>query len=147
MRSLNLVHPPLPAGINKKVPRGGTTVGGHYIPAGVSLQVPHWPAYHNSRNFADADRFVPERWLGANPRYAADNKDVFQPFGVGSHNCLGRPLAFMEMHMILARLLWNFDMELLPESLRWNQQRVFLLYEKPPLNIVMTPVQRPTEED
>jgi cytochrome P450 len=113
----------------------------------VSLQVPHWPAYHNSRNFVDASRFVPERWLGLDPRYNADNKEVFQPFSMGSHNCIGRPLAFMEMHMILARLLWNFDMQLMPESEDWNRQRVFLLYEKRPLNVILTPVRRLAEEE
>jgi cytochrome P450 len=85
---------------------------------------------------------VPERWLCSDPRYEADNKAVFQPFAMGSHNCIGRPLAFMEMHMVLARLLWNFDIELMPESAEWNQQRVFLLYEKRPLNVVFTTVKR-----
>lgn len=39
-------------------------------------------AYHSSRNFRDADRFVPERWLD-DPRYGNDNKTVLQPFSFG----------------------------------------------------------------
>jgi hypothetical protein len=35
--------------------------------------------------------------------------------------------------MILARVLWNFDMELCAESSGWEEQRSFLLWEKKPL--------------
>lgn len=44
--------------------------------------------YH-SHQFKDPFQFHPERWLG-DPAFASDNKDAFQPFHVGSRNCLGR---------------------------------------------------------
>lgn len=42
-------------------------------------------------------------------------------------------LANHEMRIILAKLLWNFDFELCEESRSWINQKVYLLWDKPPL--------------
>lgn len=151
------IQPPLPAGINRVTRPEGAVIDGRFVAGGTNVQVPHWACYHNSRNFRDADDFVPERWLAgsgsgsgsgapgdedAASRYADDNRPVFQPFSVGNRNCLGRTLAITETRLILTRLLWNFDMELMPESRDWARQKTFMLYEKKPLMIKMTPVRR-----
>lgn len=40
------------------------------------------------------------------------------------------------MRMVMARLLWNFDIELQDEKLDWvTHQRVYMVYEKGPLMI------------
>lgn len=52
-------------------------------------------------------------------------------------------LAYAEMRVILTRLLWRFDLELLPESRNWMDQRVFFLWDKPTLMVKITPAQRP----
>jgi len=144
------IHPPLPAGINRVTRPEGAVIDGRFVAGGTNVQVPHWACYHNSRNFNDADDFVPERWLddgkggceeGAE-KYATDNKAVFQPFSFGNRNCLGRTLAITETRLILTRLLWNFDFELMPESQNWAYQKVFMLYEKKPLMVKMTPARR-----
>ena len=44
-------------------------------------------------------------------------------------------LANHEMRIILAKLLWNFDFELRPESENWIDQKVYLLWVKPPLMV------------
>ena len=35
-----------------------------------------------------------------------------------------------EMRAILARVLWHFDISLCEESARWNEQKVFILWDK-----------------
>ncbi|PSR88813.1 cytochrome P450 [Coniella lustricola] len=133
------MHPPLPAGINRTVSSGGAFIDDQLVPEGTILQVPHWAAFHLEANFQDPLVFVPERWLEACPaRYINDNRDVFQPFSYGQRNCIGRSLAYMEAKITLARLIMTFDMELMPESAGWNQQRVFLLWEKRPLYVRLT---------
>lgn len=97
-----------------------------------------WAAYHSEINFKDPWSFHPERWLEKDEEFAGDNKDVFQPFSFGLRNCIGRSLAYMEMRIILSRLIWNFDLALAPSSTEWNKQRVFLLYEKKPLVVGVT---------
>lgn len=37
------------------------------------------------------------------------------------------------MRLILAKMLYSFDMELAPESKDWLDQKVFLVWEKKPL--------------
>lgn len=49
-------------------------------------------------------------------------------------------LAYAEMRTILARLLFNFDMELADPELDWFDQKVFFLWTKLPLNVYLTPV-------
>ena len=45
------------------------------------------------------------------------------------------------MRLILARLLFNFDMRLAPESERWLEtQKVYFMYKKPPLHVFFTPI-------
>lgn len=137
-------HPPLPVGISRVTRPGGAVIDGHFVTGGVAVHVPHWACYHNSQNFRDAYDFVPERWLEDDEmagRYKDDNKAAFQPFSIGNRNCIGRSLAIMETRLILTKLLWNFDMELLPESHNWSHQKVFMLYEKKPMWVKVTPVQ------
>ncbi|KAL5880123.1 hypothetical protein ACKVWM_007994 [Pyricularia oryzae] len=140
------MRPPLPSGIDRKVGAGGAVVDGKFLAPGTSLQVTHWAAYHSARNFAEPWSFRPERWLSEREAeeedvsvFAGDNKAVFQPFGVGSRGCLGRGLAYMETRLTLARLVWNFDMELMADSADWADQRVWMLYEKKPLNLRLVP--------
>lgn len=136
------IHPPLPAGVNRRVPRDGAVVMDRFVPAGTDLQVPHWAAYHSRTNFKHPWAFIPERWLEGDSEFVDDNKDVFQPFSFGPRACIGRSLAYMETRIILARLIWNFDLALMPESVDWSHQKVFLLYEKKPLMVQVLPVER-----
>lgn len=39
------------------------------------------------------------------------------------------------MRLLLAKLLWNFDLELLPQSLNWADQKSFSLWSRPQLMI------------
>ena len=43
------------------------------------------------------------------------------------------------MRSIIVRILWNFDLLLCPESQNWEKQKVYMLWEKPPLNIILSP--------
>lgn len=51
--------------------------------------IAQWAAYHSERNFRDAFKFAPERWMG-DPAYKDDLRDVVQGFSFGPRNCLGR---------------------------------------------------------
>ena len=51
-------------------------------------------------------------------------------------------LAYTEMRLILARILFNFDMQLADESVDWLGQKAYILWRKIPLNVYLTPVRR-----
>jgi aspirochlorine biosynthesis cytochrome P450 monooxygenase len=120
----------------------GNTIAGRYVPPGNLIGVTHWACYHSASNFKDPGKFVPERWLG-DERYKDDRKDAFKPFSNGPRNCIGINLAYAEIRLILARLLWNFDMELCEESNDWvTGMKVYGVYQRPPLMIKLTRVAR-----
>ncbi|KAF4627434.1 hypothetical protein G7Y89_g10724 [Cudoniella acicularis] len=105
--------PPTPRGGPRVVPGDGEVVDGVWIPGGTIVTVATYSANRQPSNWADPDEFVPERWLENAPqKYKNDNKAAFSPFSLGPRNCIGRNLAYAEMRTILARLLWNFDLEL-----------------------------------
>lgn len=52
-------------------------------------------------------------------------------------------LAYTEMRIILARIIWNFEMSLADDSRNWaDSQDAWVVWEKPPLNVCLTPRQQ-----
>lgn len=48
-------------------------------------------------------------------------------------------LAYAEMRLILARILYNFDIRLADESRRWMaDQKAYILWAKPPLWVYLS---------
>jgi hypothetical protein len=44
------------------------------------------------------------------------------------------------MRLILARMLWNFDIEIQPDSADWMaQQQIYTFWEKGALNVKLAP--------
>lgn len=46
-----------------------------------------------------------------------------------------RSLAYLEMRLILARMLWSFEMSLSPESKNWDDQDSWIQWDKKPLMV------------
>lgn len=133
------VYSPVPGIMQRTVPTD-TTVGGHPVPKGTIVGVHQEGSNFASYNFHRANEFIPERWLpdavtNEKNEFFADNRDARQPFSLGPRNCIGKNLAFSEMRQILARLLWNFDLELVDKKLDWSRQKSFALREKGPLMV------------
>ena len=129
------------------VPGGGDTVAGVYLPGGTRITIPVIIAFTSERNFARPHDFVPERWLSTQgEEFKDDNPDgIFQPFGSGPRNCLGMSLAKAEMHLILTKLLWHFDLSrprgTAEDRKRWERwvkdQKVWVLWHKIPLMVTV----------
>ncbi|KZL75146.1 cytochrome P450 [Colletotrichum tofieldiae] len=136
------MYPPVPTGLPRTVPEGGATILGEFVPEKTTVAIHHWAMYHNEKNFKNPFTFHPERFLG-DPEYASDRKEAFQPFHIGPRNCLGRNLAYVEMRIMLARLLWNFDLVLADDSKQWMEtQKIYTLWQKGSLNVYLRPVKR-----
>ena len=68
--------------------------------------------------------------------FERDVRDVLQPFSLGPANCLGRNLAYAEMRVILAKLVWAFEWEIEESSRGWvERQEVYFLWDKPALRV------------
>ncbi len=48
-------------------------------------------------------------------------------------------MAYVEMRMILVKMLWNFDYKLCDESQNWLDQKVYLVWQKNPLMVQLEP--------
>ncbi|OBR06538.1 Cytochrome P450 monooxygenase [Colletotrichum higginsianum IMI 349063] len=127
------VHPAVAISLPRRTPVGGSQIAGEWVAGGTTLGIWQYAVYHNPSKFLNPDSFIPERWLG-DERFDGDEKNLHQPFSYGPRNCLGMNLAYAEMRLILARIIWNFDLELAPESRAWAVgQKVFFFWDKPPL--------------
>ena len=132
--------PPVPTGFNRIVPSGGEVVSGVYIPEKTSVYVSSYANAHTERNFKDPETFAPERWMG-DAKYAGDKLASNQPFSFGPRACLGKNLAYAEMRLILAKMVWQFDWELDGGSENWlEESKVFLLWKKPVLGVRLVDV-------
>ncbi|RDW89918.1 cytochrome P450 [Aspergillus mulundensis] len=133
------IYPPGPIAPPRRTRKGTVTlIAGHAVPGDVSVGVHAWSASHSAENFYQGGEFLPERWLGEGEGegpFSADQAAASQPFSYGPRNCLGKPFAYNEMRVILARVLWNFDLELAPESEGWERQKVYTLWDKGPLMV------------
>lgn len=134
-------YPPVAGEMPRVVPKGGATIAGQFVPHGTVVAAAQYAMNHAPRNFADSFSFQPERFLTPD-KFPTDNFDVLQPFSTGPRNCVGKNLAYAEMRTLLARLVWNFDLELTDPEDNWMDQKVFFLWTKPPLSVKLTPVQR-----
>lgn len=147
------LFPPSPASQQRVVPRGGATIDGVYLPAGSTVACPPWASTRSKLNFCEPDEFRPQRWLGEEEKYANDRLGVSLPFGTGPRVCIGRHLAYLEMRLITAHILWHFDIELAGGAYReknsvWGldgemkPQKVFHSMTKPDLWLSLKEVQR-----
>lgn len=61
------------------------------------------------------------------------------PFSFGIRDCLGKNLAYSELRVAIARLLFRFDYELAPGQEDWmDKSRVLVVWEKGPLKVKLT---------
>ncbi|KAI1125518.1 isotrichodermin C-15 hydroxylase [Nemania abortiva] len=120
-----------------------TTIVGIPVPKDTVVGIWPWALYRSPALWTDPNEFHPERFLG-DPSYANDARDAFKPFFTGSRDCIGQNLALIEMRLILAYMLFNFDMQRTadPNSKDWvhKQKNLFIVWEKAPLPVQLTPV-------
>ncbi|TLD24226.1 hypothetical protein PspLS_06433 [Pyricularia sp. CBS 133598] len=138
------VYPPLAQPHYRIVPRGGATVNGEYLPEDMVVSVPKYAVARSHLNFHRPDDFVPERWLGDGERgeFANDQRDASQPFSVGPRACIARNLAYLEIKLIIARLVWQYDIENATEGDWLGSQNLWHLWEKGPLWLRLKAVAR-----
>ncbi|ETS83955.1 hypothetical protein PFICI_05831 [Pestalotiopsis fici W106-1] len=119
--------PPAPFGLARISP--GADIAGHFVPAGVTVSVDHWSTLHDPRYWYDAASFLPERWVGDG---FGDEKAAFHPFSLGPRGCLGINLAYLEARIILAKLAWALDWELVDADVDWKRDaRLYTLWHHP----------------
>ncbi|GKT65684.1 benzoate 4-monooxygenase cytochrome P450 [Colletotrichum tofieldiae] len=108
--------PPVPTLLPRLVGPGGIKAVGKYIPEGVVVGAPCWAISRDGRYFKDPNLFKPDRWIAdsSDPvasQQLAEATKASQPFSFGPRACPGRALAFRENGLLLAKLIYAFEME------------------------------------
>ena len=93
-------------------PKEDTILGDYHIPGGTA-QV-EFLVHQMGRDesiFEDAEAFKPERWLRNKDITLIESAEAFAslPFGFGTRMCLGRRIAELELHLLMARIVQQFD--------------------------------------
>ncbi|KAI0545247.1 cytochrome P450 [Xylaria curta] len=168
LRETHRLCPPLANGPARVVGKQAAAIAGVVVPPKTAVGVTYFAANHSAQNFVFPDEFLPERWLSSelatkynndneNSRwphqiFATDARDVVRPFSVGGRDCLGQNLAMVEFRVLLARVIWNFDMQAYfgtnndtsvrsgvqsSSYHRWTDQRAYMLWEKENYHVLL----------
>lgn len=99
-------------------------IDGPYIPRGTLFGVNVYALSHNAAIFPEPFEYKPERWLSSSSTNSENDEagrkpmlEAFASFSIGPRNCVGKPLAYLEISLVLAKTLWYFDFEIAPGPL------------------------------
>ncbi|KAK7931347.1 hypothetical protein PG985_002059 [Apiospora marii] len=108
-----------PVGLPRVAPKGGVTIGDHFFPEGVTLNVSP-SIIHTSKEIwgADAREFKPERWFASD--MASREKKFFIPWGVGYAACPGQHIARMQLSKIAATLVRDYEVRQVVPGAEWR---------------------------
>lgn len=70
---------------------------------------PAYSVHRNEQQFPRPEDFIPERFVPEMSPYAQPHRDAWIPFSKGPRNCIGQELAMMELRIILALVVRDFD--------------------------------------
>lgn len=106
--------PPVGADLRREVLPGGTVIEGQFFPAGVVLSACTYALGYNEEVFAAPFRFDPGRWLvsdktGVTQLDVEQRERALAAFSAGTRGCVGKNLAWVEMMLVLAKLVYVFE--------------------------------------
>lgn len=96
------IFPPVAGLMSKQVPPQGDTWKGQFIPGGTKVGYCAWGIFRREDIWgSDAGEFRPERWLESDPEKLKEMEGALELiFSYGRWQCLGRPVALMELNKI-----------------------------------------------
>ncbi|WP_313918647.1 cytochrome P450 [Tahibacter sp.] len=100
------LYPPSTALITRVAIRD-VVIGDVPVSKGTLVVVPIWHLHHDPRSFAEPNDFRPDRFMPGAPDIP---RSAYLPFGAGPHFCLGQYFASVEMALVAAHIVQNFDL-------------------------------------
>ncbi len=84
-------------------------LGPYEMPAGSTVAFSHYITHHSPELFPNPEKFLPDRWLKAQP-----TAYEYLPFSAGPRLCIGAAFATMELKIALAMILQRYRLDLVP---------------------------------
>ena len=93
-------------------------LSGYLIPGGSQVEFLTHVMGRDEKRFENAEAFRPERWLRKKDAIPTDTAEAFSsiPFGFGTRMCIGRRIAELELHLLLARIVQQFEICYPPDA-------------------------------
>ncbi|MES2217070.1 MAG: cytochrome P450 [Pseudomonadota bacterium] len=130
-----------PAGFAMRYANQDTHLGGYFVPKDAMIFLSSYVSNRLESVYAEPLRFMPQRWDHIKP-----TPHEYTAFGAGTHSCMGRHFALLEIKIILSMLLQRFRPSLIPTTRVDRGMRVSLV-PKNGLNMRIykknTQIQRP----
>ena len=100
------IFPPVAGLMAKEAPPEGHLWKGHFIPGGTRIGSCAWGIFRREDIWGpDAQEFRPERWLESTPERLRDMEGTLELiFSYGRWQCLGRPIALIELNKIFVQV-------------------------------------------
>ena len=108
------MSPPGSSDMMREVLPGGIVVNGYCFPAGTHVATAIYALHHSAELYPDPFVFRPERWISGadiSEKSIALAESGFFPFSTGIRGCPGKSLAYMQLSIITARLLYKLDLK------------------------------------
>jgi cytochrome P450 len=99
------LYSPAPGLFPRKAVRD-TMIGDLRIKKGTLIQMDFMSNHNSERNFDDANKFDPYRFL---IKKQPEEPYAFIPFSIGARNCIGQHLAMFEANIAVSEFITNFD--------------------------------------
>ncbi|KAI3444661.1 hypothetical protein Pfo_001326 [Paulownia fortunei] len=133
-------HPTAPFLVPHKA-EADVEINGYIVPKNAQILVNVWASGRDFNTWANADSFLPERFLNHHDQIDFKGKDFeLIPFGAGRRICPGLPLAYRMVHLMLATLVGNFDWKLeervKPEEMDMDEKFGLTLQKAIPLKTI-----------
>jgi retinoid hydroxylase len=104
VREVGRLNPPLLCA--PRVCVDDVAIAGHRISVGSRVALSYGGANMSASVFSEPAAFRPQRWMDATTLRAAT-------FGAGYRHCLGMSFAYMELKIVLARVIQHFEIEVI----------------------------------
>jgi cytochrome P450 len=116
MKEAMRLHPVIPMVVRHLM--APTSLGGWDLPAGTNVGPSIIVAHGREENFAEPERFRPERFLGGHVP-----ANTWIPFGGGVRRCIGAGFSLMEGVAVLREVLQRYDVSIPPGTRDWPRVR------------------------
>ncbi|PHH75218.1 hypothetical protein CDD82_4539 [Ophiocordyceps australis] len=133
--------PPVIGPMPRVVAPGGVRVAQDFIPEDTRCLVWHYAMFRSADAFADPLTFDPERFYSpGHSIYAEDKMEAYKPFSLGPRGCMGVHLAKALIRVVIACLVFHFNMGVCPKSADWaHGLRTGTFWGRGPLRVRLTP--------
>ncbi|KAJ2897481.1 hypothetical protein MKZ38_004648 [Zalerion maritima] len=103
------LFPPTPQGLTRKTPPEGIWIMDYFVPGNTTVAVSSLVAHRDESVFPDAERYIPERWLGEKGK---ELQSAFLTFSAGARGCIGRNISYLEQTVLIASVVHRYDFAL-----------------------------------